>query len=89
MKLKRFNEMANKFNYDYIVKSLVREFNWGNTISDLIPDFEKSDYFQDVSDNESYITQFNTYLMYKNSGSNFSNNDYVSPEPISWYSKLT
>ena len=81
--------MANNYNYDYIVKALVREFKWGNTISDLIPEFEKSDYFQDVSDNETYITQFNTYLMYKGGSPNFTDDSVVAPEHLNWYSKLT
>ena len=62
-KIKRFNEMVNSFNYDYIIKTLVKENGWGNTISDSIPDFESSKYFTDVTNNDEYIIKFNEYLM--------------------------
>ena len=81
----KFNETINIFDYDLIIKDMVKKFGYGNTISDKIPDFEKSDKFKDVFDNDSYILQFNSFLM------NLSpNTEYIKvSEPTSWYSKLT
>ena len=84
-KILRFNEFKSNFNYDLIIKDMVKKFGYGNNISDKIPDFEKSDKFKDVFDNDSYIFQFNSFLM------NLSPNiEYIKvSEPMSWYSKLT
>ncbi len=86
-KVLKFNEFINNFDfdYDYIIKEMVRKFGYGNTISNKISEFEQSDDFKQVTDNDSYIYQFNSFLM------NLSpNTEYLSvAEPISWYSKLT
>ena len=80
--------MSNSFNYDYIIKTLVKENGWGNTISDSMTDFESSDYFIDVNTNDEYIIKFNEYLM--KLGHNKENREnLILAEPISWYSKLT
>lgn len=84
-KILKFNEFINHFNYNYIIKEMVRKFGYGNTISDKMAEFENSDEFKDVVDNDSYVYQFNSFLM------NLSpNKEYIrQAEPISWYSKLT
>jgi hypothetical protein len=87
----RFDETySNNFDYDFIIKCMVKKYNYGNTISDKMPDFEKSDEFKEVSDNDSYILQFNKYLMDLGlSDLDKSKQNLSVPEPISWYSKLT
>lgn len=87
--VKKFNEMVNNYNYDYIIKTLVRENGWGNTISDLMPDFEKSEFFNPVIDNDSYIIQFNDYLRNNGSSQHQDRQNITTAEPISWYGKST
>lgn len=84
-KILTFNEFRNQFNYYLIIKQMVKKFGYGNTISDKISDFENSEEFKEVVDDDSYVFHFNSFLM------NLSpNTEYLRvAEPISWYSKLT
>ena len=85
--IKKFYEMANNYNYDYIIDTLVKEYKWGNVIASKTKEFEEE---ETPSDSDDYITKFNSWLFKKfNSPDKFYTDDIQMREPTSWYAKST
>ena len=85
MKIKRYSEI---FNYKYIINTLCNEYGFGNAISNEIDNFEKSTYYNNISNDNDYILQFNTYLINKDIPKNTVKNISIK-SPTNWYAKST
>lgn len=106
-RLKRFNENLlgydNKFNYDHIIRTMVKTHGWGNGCIDYVNDFESnSEYFLNPQNDNEYAEQFNIYLTDLQTGQlrgQLQNKHNLRQgkwklgtqvnRQVNWYSKLT
>jgi hypothetical protein len=104
MRIKRFNEMMdNKFNYDHIIRTMVKNHGWGNGCIDYVNDFESnSEYFLNPQNDNEYAEQFHIYLTDLQTGQlrgQLQNKHNLRQgkwklgtqvnRQVNWYSKLT
>jgi len=88
-RIKKFYEMFNNYNYDYIIDILIKDYHWGNVITNEIKEFESSDVSQPIDDDD-YIVKFNHWLFLKfKSPERVERDDLVVKPPTSWYAKST
>jgi len=81
--------MFNNYNYDYIIDTLVKDYKWGNVITNEIKEFEASDTSMPLDDDD-YIVKFNQWLFlkFKNPRQTFRD-DLVVRQQMGWYAKST
>lgn len=63
IKIKRFGEILESFDYDRIKKDLRSSHGWGEGSMTLCSDFEQnSEYFENPKNEIEYVDQFHIYL---------------------------
>jgi hypothetical protein len=62
IKIRRFNEIFQSFDYDRIKKDLRSTHGWGEGSMTLCSDFEQSEYFENPQSVIEYVDQFHIYL---------------------------
>lgn len=63
IKIRRFNEMLQSFDYDRIKRNLRSSYGWGEGSMTLCSDFEQnSEYYEEPKNEIEYVDQFHIYL---------------------------